>query len=311
MKRPSFQFYPADWRNNAKLRRCSWEARGAWLEVMCLLHDSEEYGLLRWTLKEIAQAIGAPIKLLNELAAKGVLKGGDKGHDALIYTPRSGRKDGEPVTLIGAGKSSMWFSSRMVIDEHVRQKKGNHDLFNSSPNRSPKPPIGEHMGESPNKTPKPPESDLPTSTSTSTSKNIKSFDDSFFDEAWNLYPKRPGASKAASLKAWKARIKAGVDPSVMVEGVKRYANFCKAMETDAQFIKQPATFFGPDEHYLADWTPSESTPKTKELPLGTDAQIEHAYRVECGGDPKQSRFASYPDMRKFILDWREKRKAKT
>jgi uncharacterized protein YdaU (DUF1376 family) len=134
--------------------------------------------------------------------------------------------------------------------------------------------------------------------------------DSDFENAWGFYPKRPGASKAASLKAWKARIKAGVDPSVMVEGVKRYANFCKTLETDAQFIKQPATFFGPDEHYLADWTPSESTPKTKELPLGTDAQIEHAYRVECGGDPKQSRFASYPDMRKFILDWREKRKAK-
>ena len=169
MKRPSFQFYPADWRNNAKLRRCSWEARGAWLEVMCLLHDSEEYGLLRWPLKEIAQAIGAPIKLLNELVAKGVLKGGDKGHDALIYIPRSGRKDGAPVTLIPCGDDSMWFSSRMVIDEHVRQKKANHELYKDSPNYSPKPPIG----EAPIKSSMPPKSDLPTSTSTSTSKDLK------------------------------------------------------------------------------------------------------------------------------------------
>jgi hypothetical protein len=28
MKRPAFQFYPSDWRNNANLRRCSPAARG-------------------------------------------------------------------------------------------------------------------------------------------------------------------------------------------------------------------------------------------------------------------------------------------
>lgn len=49
--------------------------------------------------------------------------------------------------------------------------------------------------------------------------------------------------------------------------------------------------------------------KSKELPLGTDQQIAHAYKVECGGDPTQSRFNSYYDMRKFILDQRDKRKA--
>src|SRR4051812_26611792 len=100
MKRPAFQFYPADWRNNANLRRCSWEARGVWIEVMGLMHDSDCYGLLRWPLREIAQAIGAPAKLLQELAVKGVLKGADSGQiETFVYTPRSGRKDGDPVAL--------------------------------------------------------------------------------------------------------------------------------------------------------------------------------------------------------------------
>lgn len=171
MKKPSFQFYPADWRNNAKLRRCTWEARGAWLEVMCLLHDSEEYGLLRWSLKELAQAIGAPLKLLKELVDKGVLKGGDKTHEALIYTPRSGRVDGDPITLIVGESGACWYSSRMVIDEHVRQKKGESTRFPASPNPSPKGGIGEGLNASPNPSPIGRQGDGSTSSSTTTYKN--------------------------------------------------------------------------------------------------------------------------------------------
>lgn len=180
MSRPSFQFYPADWRNNAKLRRCSWEARGAWLEVMCLMHDSENYGILRWNLKEIAQAIGAPMKLLNELVSKGVIKGADKQHDGLFYTPISGRKPGPTVTLVEAGNGPFWMSSRMVIDEYKRQQRGKNSRFgdgeegeddgiNNGQIASPMPPFGEHKDEepkpSPNTTPSQHESDGSSSSS--------------------------------------------------------------------------------------------------------------------------------------------------
>lgn len=186
MSRPSFQFYPADWRNNAKLRRCSWEARGAWLEIMCLLHDSEEYGILRWNLKEIAQAIGAPKKLINELVSKGVLKGSDTQHSGLIYTPVSGRQQGAPVTLIEATEKPIWYSSRMVTDEYKRKARGKNSRFGAgdtsaktddltapkaSPNPSPKGGFGENKGEdigaSPNTTPSRLESDGSSSSSSS------------------------------------------------------------------------------------------------------------------------------------------------
>jgi hypothetical protein len=75
-----------------------------------------------------------------------------------------------------------------------------------------------------------------------------------FEEAWVAYPSRPGASKKESFKAWNARLKAGVDVEDLIAGVRGYAHYVSEMKTDPQFIKQPATFFGPDEHYKADWT---------------------------------------------------------
>jgi hypothetical protein len=156
MKRPSLQFYPADWRNNAKLRRCTHAARGVWMDVMCLLHDADEYGVLRWPLKDIAQAAGAPLQLVRELVDKDVLKGGDSGIKAFVFTPRHANQDGPPVTLVEAAEGPAWFSSRLVRDEYVRQRRGVTTRFGAdqqqpqpSPKASPKPPIGERQGDGP------------------------------------------------------------------------------------------------------------------------------------------------------------------
>jgi hypothetical protein len=80
-----------------------------------------------------------------------------------------------------------------------------------------------------------------------------------FELAWAIYPNRPGASKKESFKAWNARLKAGVTTDALLSGVRRYAAYVKAMQTEPQFIKQPATFFGPSEFYFADWTPQLRT----------------------------------------------------
>lgn len=141
MKRPSFQWYPADWRNNAKLRRCTWAARGAWVDVLGLLHDSDEYGVLRWPWREIAGAIGSPPSLVRELVDKLVLKGCDSGSCSnLVFIPRHGRKEGAPVMLIFAQPGPIWFSSRMVRDEYIRVKKGG---TGEAPMSAPMPPIGD------------------------------------------------------------------------------------------------------------------------------------------------------------------------
>ena len=130
MRSPAIQLYFGDWRRNSNLMRCSWAARGAWIEIMAFMHDADRYGVLTWPLKEIAQAVGCPMPLVTELVSKGVLKGCDKGAcEAYVYTPRSGRRDGEPVTLIGEEPGPIWYSSRMVKDEHVRTKAGASTRF--------------------------------------------------------------------------------------------------------------------------------------------------------------------------------------
>ena len=76
-----------------------------------------------------------------------------------------------------------------------------------------------------------------------------------FEQAWQAYPKRAGGnSKAAAWKAWKARIKDGVNTEAMLAGVNRYAGYVRATgSAGTQYVKQAATFFGPDRHFDESW----------------------------------------------------------
>lgn len=149
MKRPSFQFYPADWRGNAKLRRCSESARGAWVDLMCVFHDSDEYGVLRWPLADLARSAGVSLKSAQELHRKDVLKGSDGPIKDFIFTPRHAGRDGESVVLIRACTGPCWFSSRMVTDEWVRLQRGTNTRFIVTPKAAPKIPIGRGFGDGP------------------------------------------------------------------------------------------------------------------------------------------------------------------
>ncbi|HAM4877656.1 TPA: helix-turn-helix domain-containing protein, partial [Escherichia coli] len=76
-----------------------------------------------------------------------------------------------------------------------------------------------------------------------------------FEQAWQEYPKRAGGnSKSAAFKAWKARLREGIKPETMLDGVRRYAAWVRATgNTSTQFVKQAATFFGPDRHFEDFW----------------------------------------------------------
>lgn len=56
MKRPSFQFYPADWRKDTALQFCSLQSRGLWVEMMCIAHECEPYGYLMVNGKAMTNA---------------------------------------------------------------------------------------------------------------------------------------------------------------------------------------------------------------------------------------------------------------
>lgn len=108
-----------------------------------------------------------------------------------------------------------------------------------------------------------------------------------FEEAWSLYPARPGASKAATLKAWKARVKAGASVVQMLEGTVKYAAYCKAKGTEPEYIKQPATFYGPGEHYAADWSVRSQVAVSG---AAKNDLIAEAMRIRRGAGPSNDLF---------------------
>lgn len=105
MKRPAFQFYPADWRKDMALQSCSVAARGLWVDMLCIAHECEPYGHLTVNGKPMTPAqIGRHTglterecsKLVAELEEAGVLSRADDG---------------------------AIFSRRMVRDEEIRQSR--------------------------------------------------------------------------------------------------------------------------------------------------------------------------------------------
>ncbi|MEX3635989.1 hypothetical protein [Paraburkholderia sp. BR14320] len=140
MTRPAFLFYPGDWLRNKNLARCTLEEKAVWLHVMCLMHDSEEYGVLRWTLKELATAVHCKVSHLKALLDKGVMKGAAAAGEvcrAYVYTPRSGRRNGPPVTLVAEQPGPIWYSSRMVRDAYVRRTSGAATRFGAGKSDTP------------------------------------------------------------------------------------------------------------------------------------------------------------------------------
>lgn len=125
---------------------------------MCVLHDQDEYGIARWPLAEIAQAVGTTKAKLKRLVDKGVLKGADAGQqcEPMVFVPRSSRKNGDPVTLIEQQEGPLWYSSRMVLDEYKRMVRGGIEATpNPPPDPSPKGGIGEYIDDTPNPPPDP------------------------------------------------------------------------------------------------------------------------------------------------------------
>jgi len=103
-----------------------------------------------------------------------------------------------------------------------------------------------------------------------------------FEQLWADYPPRAGGSpKKSAFKAWKARIKAGADPQAIADGVARYARFCAVTgKLGTEYVKQASTFFGPDEHYLNDWTP----PPPKAVGSGRPPETPRERAIRMAGE---------------------------
>ena len=75
-----------------------------------------------------------------------------------------------------------------------------------------------------------------------------------------VYPKRDGGQNwQQAQRAWMARRKEGHLESELLAGAIAYAGYIRRTGKEGTvYVKQAATFFGPDKHFLADWGPPAS-----------------------------------------------------
>lgn len=110
MKLPAFQFYPADWMKDPNLRRCTHAAKGVWIDILCLMSECEERGVLMtnghvWDDEEIALAVGGDKQLvlscIFELTLKGV---SNRRPDGALICRRMVRDERKRILCKEAGK---------------------------------------------------------------------------------------------------------------------------------------------------------------------------------------------------------------
>src|SRR4029078_6027548 len=115
MKRPSFQFYPGDWLNDAALRACSVGARGLLVEMICLMDQGSEYGYLKVKdmvilTPNLARMVGATLPEVEGWLAE-LFKAG-------VYAINS---------------EGCIFSRRMIRDEEIRLARAAGGILGGNP----------------------------------------------------------------------------------------------------------------------------------------------------------------------------------
>ncbi|OWP65073.1 hypothetical protein CDA63_01585 [Hymenobacter amundsenii] len=127
MKLPAIQFYPGDWHKDQGVQALDLAQRGAWFELLLMMHDSDERGVLLVNGQPMPDAVIARRLGLDNQTANQILT------TLLTYGVASRRNTDGAL-----------FCRRMVKDENLRQvrttagkKGGNPRLLNQTPNQMP------------------------------------------------------------------------------------------------------------------------------------------------------------------------------
>lgn len=210
MKRPSFQFYPADWRKDAALQSCSVAAQGLWINALCIAHECDPYGHLTvngkpMTAAQIGRLVGISPKeadrLIAELEDAGVLNRTEEG---AIYSRRMVRDEQSRETRAEIGRQNGIKGKDFGAMGAQHGAKGGRPKKEENPAETPPPEPGQ----------KPPQNPRPSSSSSSSSSKDKEAElpldfvlpDWMPTEAWDGYvamrkkQRKPMTDRARDLK---------------------------------------------------------------------------------------------------------------
>lgn len=119
-KLPALQFYVGDWRKDPGVQALDYEARGVWLELLCLMHESDDRGRLLLNGQPmpdaaLAQNLGLPEATLKQILSK-------------IEAYGVASRDPDTGAL---------YCRRMVRDEDLRRKKAEAGRIGGSISKPP------------------------------------------------------------------------------------------------------------------------------------------------------------------------------
>ena len=227
-KLPAFQFYPGDWRKDPGVQALDFHDRGVWFEMLCLMHESEERGVLLLNGQPMDEsALSRLLGLDKQILTKALTT-------LLTYGVASRRE--EDGALI---------CRRMVRDEHIRQirqsagkKGGNPRLLKQNrttgDKQIPTPSSSSSISSSSSDVKDPP---TPLGQGCDTRK-------AWCERIYQAYPKHVG--KADALKAIDTALKRPpnhefhVTPESLLAAVMAFAEAVRG--ADPQYIPGPATW---------------------------------------------------------------------
>ncbi|GAB3589568.1 hypothetical protein [Hymenobacter daeguensis] len=125
-KLPAIQFYPGDWHKDQGVQALDLSQRGAWFELLLMMHDSDERGVLLVNGQPMPDAVIARRLGLDNQTANQILT-------TLLEYGVASRRESDGAL----------FCRRMVKDENLRQvrtaagkKGGNPRLLNQTSNQT-------------------------------------------------------------------------------------------------------------------------------------------------------------------------------
>ena len=214
--RPSFQFYPGDWKKDVAIQSLDLECKGAIIELLCMMHESPRRGFLMLNGKAMSwKQIGSNLKR-NEARCKQILS---KIMEAGVFSIEE--------------ETGAIYSRRMAKETTLYEVRA---AAGRKGGRASKPPTKQKQTRSKS------EAKGAASSSTSTSTTLHTCDLSF-EEWWKIYPRRKGANpKKPACQKWERAAKR-VGPEVLFEGAERYRTFCdKQNTTGTEFVAMATTW---------------------------------------------------------------------
>lgn len=115
-KKESFAFYPVDWMSDSRLRLCSAGARGLWVDILCLMHLSNERGYL----------LVDDTVLDEEMLQKRLGYDAKEFNDCFMELRR--------YNIIKKDEKNRYFSKTMVNSQKISEKRSMSGKLGGNPN---------------------------------------------------------------------------------------------------------------------------------------------------------------------------------